>query len=39
MTGRELNGLLDAIDLFRLKPHEELQYASVASLRNFLSEL
>jgi hypothetical protein len=30
MTGRELNWLLDGIDLFRLQPHEELQYESVA---------
>ena len=30
MTGRELNWLLDGIDLFRLKPHEELQYESVS---------
>jgi transposase len=29
MTGRELNWLLDGIDLFRVKPHEELRYASV----------
>ena len=30
MTGRELNWLLDGIDLFRLRPHEELSYQSVA---------
>jgi transposase len=30
MTGRELNWLLDGIDLFRLQPHEELSYRSVA---------
>jgi transposase len=30
MTGRELNWLLDGIDLFRLRPHEELTYKSVA---------
>ncbi len=30
MTGRELNWLLDGIDLFRIKPHEELSYESVA---------
>ena len=29
MTGRELNWLLDGIDLFRLKPHASLSYASV----------
>ena len=29
MTGRELNWLLDGIDLFRVKPHQELSYASV----------
>ena len=29
MTGRELNWLLDGIDLFRVKPHQELRYASV----------
>ena len=29
MTGRELNWLLDGIDLFRVKPHKELRYASV----------
>ena len=28
MTGRELNWLLDGIDLFRIKPHESLSYAS-----------
>ena len=28
MTGRELNWLLDGIDLFRVKPHQELRYAS-----------
>jgi transposase len=30
MTGRELSWLLDGIDLFRIKPHEELTYQSVA---------
>lgn len=30
MTGRELNWLLDGIDLFRIRPHAELSYASVA---------
>ncbi len=30
MTGRELNWLLDGIDLFRLRPHEALSYRSVA---------
>jgi transposase len=29
MTGRELNGLLDGIDLFRVRPHASLSYASV----------
>ena len=29
MTGRELNWLLDGIDLFRLKPHASLFYSSV----------
>jgi transposase len=29
MTGRELNWLLDGIDMFRVKPHQELSYASV----------
>ena len=29
MTGRELNWLLDGIDWFKLKPHEELSYRSV----------
>jgi transposase len=29
MTGRELNWLLDGIDLFRIKPHEPLSYTSV----------
>ncbi len=28
MTGRELNWLLDGIDLFRIKPHESVSYAS-----------
>ena len=28
MTGRELNWLLDGIDLFRIKPHEPLSYTS-----------
>ncbi len=30
MSGRELNWLLDGIDLFRIKPHEDLSYKSVA---------
>jgi transposase len=30
MTGRELNWLLDGIDLFRVKPHQPLSYKSVA---------
>jgi len=30
MTGRELNWLLDGIDLFRVKPHAELSYPSAA---------
>lgn len=30
MTGRELNWLLDGIDLFQLRPHEDLSYQSVA---------
>ena len=30
MSGRELNWLLDGIDLFRIKPHEELSYENVA---------
>jgi transposase len=29
MTGRELNWLLDEIDLFRVRPHKSLSYASV----------
>jgi transposase len=29
MTGRELNWLLDGLDLFRVKPHASLSYASV----------
>ncbi len=29
LTGRELNWLLDGIDIFCLKPHEELSYDSV----------
>ncbi len=29
ITGRELNWLLDGIDLFRLKPHASLSYESV----------
>jgi transposase len=29
MTGRELNWLLDGMDLFQLKPHASLSYASV----------
>ncbi len=30
MTGRELNWLLDGIDLFRVRPHEDLSYERVA---------
>ena len=30
MTGRELNWLLDGIDLFRLRPHDDLSYDNVA---------
>jgi transposase len=30
MTGRELNWLLDGIDLFRLRPHDDLSYENVA---------
>jgi transposase len=29
LTGRELNWLLDGIDWFRLRPHEDLSYDSV----------
>lgn len=29
LTGRELNWLLDGIDVFRLQPHKELSYQSV----------
>jgi hypothetical protein len=29
MTGRELNWLLDGIDVFRLRPHEELSFSEV----------
>ena len=29
LTGRELNWLLDGIDLFQLKPHASLSYSSV----------
>jgi transposase len=29
LTGRELNWLLDGIDVFRLHPHEELSYETV----------
>ena len=29
VTGRELNWLLDGIDVFRLQPHKELLYSSV----------
>ena len=29
MTGRELNWLLDGIDIFRVRPHEELRFDSV----------
>jgi transposase len=30
MTGRELNWLLDGIDLFRVQPHKDLSYEQVA---------
>jgi transposase len=30
LTGRELNWLLDGIDLFRVQPHKALSYKSVA---------
>ena len=30
VTGRELNWLLDGIDVFRLRPHKELSFSSVA---------
>jgi transposase len=30
MTGRELNWLLDGIDLFRVRPHKDLSYERVA---------
>ena len=29
VTGRELNWLLDGIDVFRLKPHESLSFSAV----------
>ncbi len=29
VTGRELNWLLDGIDVFALRPHEELSYTAV----------
>ena len=29
VTGRELNWLLDGIDVFRLRPHKELSYSAV----------
>jgi len=29
LTGRELNWLLDGIDIFRLRPHKTLSYHSV----------
>ncbi len=29
LTGRELNWLLDGIDIFSIKPHKELSYQSV----------
>ena len=29
MTGRELNWLLDGVDVFRMRPHETLRYESV----------
>jgi len=30
MTGRELNWILDGIDVFRVRPHEALSYQRVA---------
>jgi transposase len=30
ISGRELNWLLDGIDLFRIRPHEILSYESIA---------
>jgi transposase len=30
MTGRELNWILDGIDVFRVRPHESLSYQRVA---------
>jgi transposase len=30
LTGRELNWLLDGLDLFRLRPHENLRYAATS---------
>jgi hypothetical protein len=29
VTGRELNWLLDGIDVFRLRPHKELSFSEV----------
>jgi transposase len=29
VTGRELNWLLDGIDVFRLRPHKELSFSAV----------
>jgi len=29
VSGRELNWLLDGLDVFRLRPHEELSYTAV----------
>jgi hypothetical protein len=29
LTGRELNWLLDGIDIFARKPHQELSFSSV----------
>lgn len=29
LTGRELNAVLDGIDVFAMRPHEELSYTSV----------
>ncbi len=29
LTGRELNWLLDGVDVFRLRPHRELSYETV----------
>ena len=36
MTGRELNGLLDGVHLFQLKPYASLSYTSVLSIQMLL---